>query len=47
MVVSAHENVTKMLQDNMDVLKAMTTALLEKETIMREDIEKLVQQRAA
>ncbi len=42
MVLSAHAAVTKLLSENRTILQAMATALLDKETLGREDIEKLM-----
>ncbi len=42
MVILAKDTATKLLTDNMDILKAMANALLEKETIVLQDIEKII-----
>ncbi len=42
MVIAAQETAKKLLADNIDVLKAVAHALLEKETIMLEDIEAIM-----
>jgi cell division protease FtsH len=44
MVMTAKDKATKILAENEDVLKAMASALLEKETIVLEDIEKILKE---
>jgi cell division protease FtsH len=43
MVVTAKDKAVKLLTDNIDILKAVASALLEKETIMLDDIEEIIQ----
>ena len=43
-IVEANDKVTRMLQDNMDILKAIAAELLEKETIMLEDMDRIIGQ---
>ena len=43
-VVEANDKVTRMLQDNMDILKAIADELLEKETIVLEDMDRIIAQ---
>ena len=43
-IVEANDKVTRMLQDNMDILKAIASELLEKETIMLEDMDRIIGQ---
>ena len=43
-IVEANDKVTRMLQDNMDILKAIAGELLEKETIMLEDMDRIIGQ---
>ncbi|RUM35958.1 MAG: cell division protein FtsH [Desulfobulbus sp.] len=42
-VIDANKRVNKLLQDNLDILKAVADELLEKETIMLEDIDRIMQ----
>jgi cell division protease FtsH len=44
MVLTAKDKAVKLLTDNLDVLKAVASALLEKETIVLEDIEVILQE---
>ena len=44
LIVEANDKVTRMLQDNMDILKAIAGELLEKETIMLEDMDRIIGQ---
>jgi cell division protease FtsH len=41
-VINANDMVTRLLQDNIDILKAVAEELLEKETIMLEDIDRIM-----
>ena len=41
-VVEANDNVTRLLQDNMDILKALADELLERETIVLEDMDRII-----
>jgi len=41
-IMDANERVTQILTDNMDVLKAVAEELLEKETIMLEDMDRII-----
>ncbi len=41
-ILDANDKVTKMLQDNMDILKVIALELLEKETIMLEDMDRII-----
>ena len=41
-VLEANDTVTRMLQENIDVLRAVAAELLEKETIMLEDIDRIM-----
>ncbi|PID71554.1 MAG: cell division protein FtsH [Desulfobulbus propionicus] len=41
-IMEANERVTQLLSDNMDVLKAVADELLEKETIMLEDMNRII-----
>jgi cell division protease FtsH len=41
-VLNANDSVTRLLQDNIDILKAVADELLEKETIMLEDIDRIM-----
>ncbi len=41
-VVEANSKVTELLQDNMDILKAIAEELLEKETIMLDDMNRII-----
>ena len=42
LVVEANEKVTRLLKDNMDILKAIAGELLERETIMLEDMDRII-----
>ena len=42
-VLNANDSVTRLLQENIDILKAVADELLEKETIMLEDIDRIIQ----
>jgi cell division protease FtsH len=44
MVLTAKDKAVKLLTDNLDVLEAVASALLEKETIVLEDIEVILQE---
>jgi len=44
MVLAAKDKATKLLSDDIDVLKAVASALLEKETIILDDIEKIIKE---
>jgi len=41
-IVEANDKVTRLLQDNMDILKAIADELLEKETIVLEDLDRII-----
>jgi len=41
-VVEANDTVTRLLQDNMDILKALADELLERETIVLEDMDRII-----
>nr|WP_320009943.1 ATP-dependent zinc metalloprotease FtsH [uncultured Desulfobulbus sp.] len=41
-IIEANDKVTTLLQENMDILKAIAEELLEKETIMLEDMERII-----
>ncbi len=41
-ILDANDRVTTLLQDNMDILKAIALELLDKETIMLEDMERII-----
>ncbi|WP_035246338.1 ATP-dependent zinc metalloprotease FtsH [Desulfogranum mediterraneum] len=41
-ILDANDSVTRLLEDNMDVLKAVAEELLEKETIMLEDMNRII-----
>jgi len=41
-IIEANDRVTNLLQENMDILKAIADELLEKETIMLEDMERII-----
>ena len=41
-VVDANDKVTRLLQDNMDILKAIANELLERETITLEDMDRII-----
>jgi len=41
-VVEANDKVTRLLQDNMDILKALADELLERETIVLEDMDRII-----
>lgn len=41
-IVEANDKVTRMLQDNMDILKALADELLEKETIILDDMDRII-----
>jgi len=41
-IIEANDRVTTLLQENMDILKAIAAELLEKETIMLEDMERII-----
>ncbi|MDR2550196.1 MAG: ATP-dependent zinc metalloprotease FtsH [Desulfobulbus sp.] len=41
-VVEAHDKVTRLLQENMDILRAIADELLERETIMLEDMDRII-----
>ncbi|MGE4560637.1 MAG: cell division protein FtsH, partial [Desulfobulbus sp.] len=41
-IVEANDRVTRLLEENMDILKAIADELLEKETIMLEDMERII-----
>ncbi|WP_028582566.1 ATP-dependent zinc metalloprotease FtsH [Desulfogranum japonicum] len=43
-ILDANDKVTKMLLDNMDILKAIALELLEKETIMLEDMDRIIKE---
>ena len=42
-VLNASDSVTRLLQENIDILKAVADELLEKETIMLDDIDRIIQ----
>lgn len=42
-VINANDTVTRLLQENIEILKAVAAELLEKETIMLEDIDRIMQ----
>ncbi len=42
-VLDANDRVTEMLQENIDILRAVADELLEKETIMLEDIDRIIE----
>ena len=41
-IVEANDTVTRLLQENMDILKAIADELLEKETIMLDDLDRII-----
>ncbi|WP_028318130.1 ATP-dependent zinc metalloprotease FtsH [Desulfobulbus elongatus] len=41
-IVEANDKVTRLLQENMDILKAIADELLERETIMLEDMDRII-----
>ena len=41
-IVEANDRVTRLLDENMDILKAIASALLERETIMLEDMDRII-----
>lgn len=41
-IVEANDKVTRLLQDNMDILKAIADELLERETIVLEDMDRII-----
>ena len=41
-VVEANDKVTRLLQDNMDILKAIADELLERETIVLDDMDRII-----
>ena len=44
-IVEANDKVTRLLEENRDILKAIAAELLERETIMLEDIDRIIAQR--
>jgi cell division protease FtsH len=44
-IVEANDKVTRLLEENMDILKAIADELLERETIMLEDMERIIAER--
>ncbi len=44
-IVEANDKVTRLLEENRDILKAMAAELLERETIMLEDIDRIIAER--
>jgi cell division protease FtsH len=43
-IVEANDKVTRLLEENMDILKAIADELLERETIMLEDMERIIEE---
>ena len=41
-IIEANDKVTRLLQDNMDILKALADELLERETIILDDMERII-----
>jgi cell division protease FtsH len=41
-VVEANDKVTRLLEDNMDILKAIADELLERETIILDDMDRII-----